>query len=107
MKYESFDRNEIVDMQGEILRPGASYHKQNSTWQTGNFDRPICPVFSTSSMFSGVPHIDPSTLLRSLPDTLYRAALRAYQAVGLEQLLRTELELSSIFLSYEVNIWHI
>ncbi|MCP4072067.1 MAG: hypothetical protein GY742_10075 [Hyphomicrobiales bacterium] len=72
MKYESFDRIEIVHMQGEFRArwifgvPG--YHKRNSTLQVDNFDRPVYHIFSTASIADRVPHIGPSALLRSLPD---------------------------------------
>ena len=68
MKYESFDRIEIVHLQGELRAVVPGYHKRNSTLQVDNFDRPVCCVFSTVSIVDRVPHIGPSALLRSLPD---------------------------------------
>ena len=68
MKYESFDRIEIVHLQGELRAVLPGYHKRNSTLQVGNFDRPVCCVFSIASIVDRVPHIGPSALLRSLPD---------------------------------------
>jgi hypothetical protein len=72
MKYESFDRIEIVHLQGELRArwgfglPG--YHKRNSTLRVDNFDRPVCCMFSTASTVVRVPHIGPSPSLQSLPD---------------------------------------
>ncbi len=68
MKYESFDRIEIVHMQGEFRAVLPGYHKRNSTLQVDNFDRPVYHMFSTASIIDRVPHIGPSALLRSLPD---------------------------------------
>ncbi len=76
MKYESFDRIEIVHLQDELRArwvfglPG--YHKRNSTLQADNFDRPVYHMFSIASIVDRVPTIDrsesPLTLARSLPD---------------------------------------
>ncbi len=77
MKYESFDRKEIVHLRGELCArwffglPG--YNKRNATLQVDNFDGPVCRMFSTASIVSSVPRIGPSqsplVLRRSLPDS--------------------------------------
>ncbi len=72
MKYEPFDRIEIVHMQGELSARWvfvvSGYHKQISSPQVGNFDRPFYHMFSTASTVTRVPRIGPSELSRSLPD---------------------------------------
>ncbi|MCP4073066.1 MAG: hypothetical protein GY742_15215 [Hyphomicrobiales bacterium] len=68
MRYESFDRIEIVYLQGELRAVLPGYHKRNSTLQVDNFDRPIYRMFSIASIADRVPPIGPSALLRSLPD---------------------------------------
>ncbi len=68
MKYESFDRIEIVYLQGELRAVVPGYHKRNSTSQVDNFDRPVSSLFSITSIVDRVPHIGPSASLRSLPD---------------------------------------
>jgi hypothetical protein len=50
MKYESFDRIEIVHLQDELRAVLPGYHKRNSTLQVGNFDRPVYHMFSITSM---------------------------------------------------------
>jgi len=70
MKYELFDRVEISHSLGELCAVVPGHHKHGSTTRVGNFDRPICRIFSKCSPLVRVPHIGPSASLRSLPDAL-------------------------------------
>ena len=78
MKYESFDRTEIVHLQGELSAVVPEYHKRNSTLQVSNLGRPIYHMFSIASTVARVSHIDPSESLLALGQSLPDAQASRY-----------------------------
>ncbi len=87
MKYESFDRIEIVPMQDEFRARwvfGVSgYHKRNSTLQVNNFDRPnqhfISMTCSVNRVLHTGPFASPLVLGRGLRDAFtHSSALKQF-----------------------------